>query len=90
VSPSQDQAHLPLPSSFLCSECGGREAYRSRPRGFFERRILPIFLLQPARCEQCFHRAYIRKSVQVMERSEPSRFLQSQHGRGPAPPPRVA
>src|SRR5713226_309017 len=32
---------------FHCRGCGAPEAYRSRPRGFFEKHVLPLLLLQP-------------------------------------------
>jgi hypothetical protein len=53
---------------FHCRECGGQEAYRSRPRGFFERFVLPFVLLQPVRCERCFYRSYILRTIPALER----------------------
>jgi len=58
---------------FHCRECGGDEAYRSRPRGFFERYVLPLLLLQTIRCERCFHRSYILRSIPVLERNQVER-----------------
>ena len=60
----------PFAKEFLCGGCGGRRAYRSRPRGFFERRVLPLLMLQPVRCDHCYHRAYISKFVAVLERAQ--------------------
>jgi len=58
---------------FHCRECGGQEAYRSRPRGFFEKYVLPFLLLQTVRCERCYHRAYAWYTIPAPERppSEP-------------------
>ena len=58
---------------FHCRGCGGKEAYRSRPRGFFERYVLPLLLLQPVRCERCYHRSYVLSTIPVLERVQPGR-----------------
>jgi hypothetical protein len=58
---------------FHCRECGGQEAYRSRPRGFFERRVLPFLLLQTVRCERCYQRVYVLRTIPVLERDQPER-----------------
>ena len=55
---------------FYCRECGGQEAYRSRPRGFFEKHVLPFLLLQTVRCERCYHRSYIACTIPVLERDQ--------------------
>lgn len=55
-------------SDFRCGNCNGREAYRSRPRGFFEKRLLPLLLLKPVRCEHCYHRVYVFRTVPALER----------------------
>jgi hypothetical protein len=55
VSPSASWSH---PSVFHCSECGHDEAYRSRPRGAFEKYFLPVLMLRPLRCERCYRRTY--------------------------------
>ena len=56
---------------FYCSECGGSEAYRSRPRGLFERYLLPLSFLKPLRCERCYHRAYAFRTIPVIDRIPP-------------------
>jgi hypothetical protein len=56
---------------FRCRGCGIQQAYRSRPRGFFERRVLPLLFLQAVRCERCYHRAYALRTVPTLERIEP-------------------
>ncbi len=58
---------------FYCRECGGQEAYRSRPRDFFERHVLPFFGLQPVRCERCYHRVYVLRTIRALERVQPER-----------------
>ena len=54
---------------FHCRGCGFQDAYRSRPRGFFERYVLPFLLLQPVRCERCYHRSYVLRTIPVLERA---------------------
>jgi hypothetical protein len=58
---------------FYCRGCGSGEAYHSRPRGFFEKYVLPFFLLQPVRCDRCYHRSYIFKTIPALERVPPQR-----------------
>ena len=42
--------------------------FRSRRRTFSERYLLPIFLLQPVRCAECFRRDYRLVFMPVKER----------------------
>lgn len=58
----------PFSTEFHCRDCGGNEAYRSRPRGFFETYVLPIFFLQPVRCDRCYLRSYVARSFAARER----------------------
>jgi hypothetical protein len=58
---------------FYCRECGVQEAYLSRPRGFFERYVLPLLLLQTVRCERCYHRRYVFFTIPVLERPQVER-----------------
>jgi hypothetical protein len=58
---------------FRCRECGPQEAYKSKPRGFFERRLLPLLLLQTVRCERCYHRSYAFFTIPTLERLQPTR-----------------
>jgi hypothetical protein len=44
--------------SFHCADCGGEIGYRSRARTFSERCLLPVLLLKPVRCGECFRRDY--------------------------------
>ena len=55
---------------FQCEDCGSQQAYRSRPRSFSEKFIMPIFGLRPVRCADCFRRSYEWVFVQVRERHE--------------------
>jgi hypothetical protein len=58
------QKHL----EYHCEDCGGDTGFRSRRRTFSERYLLPIFLLQPVRCADCFRRDYRLIFVPVKER----------------------
>jgi hypothetical protein len=58
---------------FYCRGCGFQEAYRSRPRGFFERYMLPLLLLQAVRCERCYHRRYVWCTIPTLERDQSER-----------------
>jgi hypothetical protein len=49
-----DQWSLP----YECHDCGGEIGFRSRPRNLLERFVLPLLLLQPVRCGDCFRRDY--------------------------------
>jgi len=53
---------------FHCRGCGGHEVYRSRPRNFFERYLLPALLLRAVRCERCYYRRYVFRTIPVLER----------------------
>jgi len=53
---------------FHCRDCGSEVGFRSRRRTLSERYILPLFLLQPVRCGECFRRDYRVIFVQVRER----------------------
>jgi hypothetical protein len=60
-------------AEFRCRECGPQQAYKSRPRGFFERRVLPLFLLQRVRCERCYHRSYAFFTIPTLQPFQPRR-----------------
>jgi hypothetical protein len=53
---------------FRCRDCGSELGYRSRRRTLSERFILPLFLLQPVRCGECFRRDYRMIFTQVRDR----------------------
>ena len=44
--------------TYHCHDCGSDVGFRSRRRTFTERYLLPLFLLQPVRCSECFRRDY--------------------------------
>ncbi len=58
---------------FRCRGCGPQEAIRSRPRGFFERYVLPLLLLRAVRCERCSRRRYVLRTIRAFERIPPER-----------------
>ncbi len=53
---------------FHCDDCGSDAAFGSRRRTLSERYLLPIFLLKPVRCAECFRRDYRLMFVPVKER----------------------
>jgi len=53
---------------FRCDDCGSNLGFRSRRRTFSERYLLPIFLVQPVRCGDCFRRDYRFVFMPVQER----------------------
>jgi hypothetical protein len=65
---SPDQLWFQRYFEFHCDDCGSDAGFRSRRRSFFERYLLPIFLLQPVRCAECFRRDYRLLFVPVKER----------------------
>ena len=46
-------------TTFHCRDCGREQAHFSRRRSMFERVVLPLFLLRPVRCSDCFRRQYV-------------------------------
>lgn len=48
----------PSTSHYICRDCGSAIGFRSRRRTLTERFILPLFLLKPVRCGECFRRDY--------------------------------
>lgn len=60
-----------MPSrQFQCRDCGGLAGYRSRRRSFVEKYLLPLLLLRPVRCGDCFRRSYHLIFMPVRERNE--------------------
>ncbi len=55
---------------FECQDCGGLNGYRSRPKTFAEKFLLPLLLLRPVRCGDCFRRSVQTIFVQVRQRRE--------------------
>ena len=58
----------PFSQPFVCRDCGSEVGFRSRRRTLAERYILPLFLLQPVRCGECFRRDYRLIFTRVRER----------------------
>ena len=55
---------------FQCRDCGGLTGFRSRPRTFTEKYVLPLLLLRPVRCGDCFRRCYRSTLTEVRERHD--------------------
>ncbi len=59
---------------YRCDDCGSDTSFLSRARTAPERYLLPIMLLKPVRCAECFRRDYRMMFVPVTERqAEPAR-----------------
>jgi hypothetical protein len=58
----------PLFPPYHCSDCGCEVGFRSRRRTFMERYLLPLVLLKPVRCGECFRRDYRLIFTQVKNR----------------------
>jgi hypothetical protein len=65
---SPDQIWFQKYFEFHCDDCSSDTAFRSRRRTFSERYLLPVFLLQPVRCSECFRRSYRLVFMPVMDR----------------------
>jgi hypothetical protein len=65
---SSDQVWFQKYLEFHCDDCGSDSGFRSRRRTFSERYLLPLFLLRPVRCAECFRRDYRLIFVPVRER----------------------
>jgi hypothetical protein len=63
-----DSPDTPLVLAYRCSDCSSEVGFRSRRRTLIERFILPLLLLRPVRCSECFRRDYRLIFVQVRER----------------------
>ncbi len=82
VKNSPDQLWFQKYLEFHCNDCGSDTGFRSRRRTFTERYLLPVFLLKPVRCAECFRRDYRWLFMPVKERlPEPMK-------RVPTPAPR--
>ena len=58
----------PLFPAYRCDDCGSETGFRSRPRTWGERFILPLLLLKPVRCGECFRRDYRMIFTRVRDR----------------------
>ena len=54
---------------YHCRDCASEVGFRSRRRTFTERYILPLLLMQPVRCGECFRRDYRFIFIPVRERT---------------------
>jgi hypothetical protein len=78
-----DSPERPFVPPYHCRDCGSEIGFRSRRRTLSERFILPLFLLQPVRCGECFRRDYRLIFTQVHDRlSDTARIIPGKH---PAP-----
>jgi hypothetical protein len=68
VKNSPDQVWFQRYLEFHCDDCGSEIGFCSRRRTFSERYLLPILLLRPVRCAECFRRDYRLLFVPVRER----------------------
>jgi hypothetical protein len=68
IGKSRDQLWFQRYLEFHCDDCGSDVGFRSRRRTFSERYLLPVFLLQPVRCAECFRRDYRFLFMPVKER----------------------
>jgi len=65
---------------YRCRDCGSEVGFRSRRRSVTERFILPLFLLQPVRCGECFRRDYRLIFTPVRKRlSETPKMVPAKH-----------
>ena len=65
----------PFAQPYLCRDCGSDVGFRSRRRTFTERYLLPLFLLRPVRCAECFRRDYRLIFTNVHERLHAPRIM---------------
>jgi hypothetical protein len=63
-----DSSNQPVFAPYHCRDCGSEVGFRSRRRSFGERYLLPLLLLQPVRCGECFRRDYRLVFTPVRER----------------------
>jgi hypothetical protein len=76
----------PVFQPYVCRDCGSEVGFRSRRRTLAERFLLPLLLLQPVRCGECFRRDYRLIFTHVHERlSDASRMIPVKRM---APPPK--
>jgi len=57
-------------TTFKCARCGGVDGFVSRPRNWFEMRVLRLLNLRPARCGDCYGRSYRPLRVQLLPHPE--------------------
>ena len=78
-----DSPDAPAIPPYRCRDCGSEIGFKSRRRTLMERFVLPLFLLKPVRCGECFRRDYRWTWIPVRERlSDAPRIMPGKH---PAP-----
>ncbi len=65
MSDSPERSYFP---PYHCKDCGSNVGFRSRRRNLAERYLLPLLLMQPVRCSECFRRDYRSIFTTVRER----------------------
>ena len=60
----------PLFPPYQCHDCGSEVGFLSRRRSLIERYLLPLLLLRPVRCGECFRRDYRLIFTAVRQRLE--------------------
>jgi hypothetical protein len=65
----------PFAQPYHCHDCGSEMGFRSRRRTLTERYVLPLFLLQPVRCGECFRRDYRLIFTRVRDRLSDTRIM---------------
>jgi hypothetical protein len=76
-----DSPDSPFSQPYRCQDCGSEVGFRSRRRTFTERFLLPLFLLKPVRCGECFRRDYrliftpVRDRLSEVSRIAPARAV---------------
>jgi hypothetical protein len=63
-----ESSDWPMIPPYRCRDCGSHTGFRSRRRSLAERFLLPLFLLHPVRCAECFRRDYRLIFTPVRER----------------------
>ena len=58
-----------LSKQYQCPDCGGFEGCRSRRRNLLEKYVLPLFMLRPVRCVNCYRRTRVSIFIDLPERA---------------------
>jgi hypothetical protein len=90
VSPLGPSSWSRFLREFKCPSCNAQKAYRSRYRGFLERLFLLFLVLKPVRCDRCYHRSYVFRTVPVLEPGARAGKLDNQSVRDSSAGKRVA
>jgi hypothetical protein len=73
--------------TYRCRDCGKGIGFRSRPRTLMERYILPLTLMRPVRCAECFRRDFcliftpVRERLQSSDENPSATIHSNVHGR---------